>query len=81
VRLGDQVLVTVGASAYLKVRVSPGLDAVVEHQIDNDTELVVEDGPVDVDGYRWWQVSDGSGGVSGWAAEGTTEDRWLTPIE
>lgn len=80
VRLGDEVIVTVGASGFLKVRVRAGLDSVVDHQINNDSELTIVEGPLDVDGYRWWKVSDG-GSVTGWAAEGDDGERWLTPLE
>jgi hypothetical protein len=80
VRLGDDVVVTIGTEGFLKVRIRPGLDSVVEHRILEGTELTVVEGPMDLNGYRWWLISDG-GSVSGWAAEGSGSDRWLTPLE
>ena len=62
------------------MRRQPGLDAPTELQLDPDTQLNVVEGPVEVDGYRWWKVSDGQD-VNGWAAEGDNTDRWLTPLE
>lgn len=80
VRLNDEVVVTVGAEGFLKVRTGPGLNAPVEHQLLYDTQLSVIEGPVDADGYRWWKVS-GGGTITGWAAEGDGADQWLTPLE
>jgi len=80
VRLGDDILVTVGTQGFLKVRANPGLNARVLHNLNDGTQLSIVDGPTDANGYRWWKVSDG-GSVEGWAAEGSDGDRWLTPLE
>ncbi|MCB0199575.1 MAG: SH3 domain-containing protein [Anaerolineae bacterium] len=80
VKLGDEVVVTVGAGGLLKVRAQAGLSSPVEHQIPENSQLSIVEGPVEANGYRWWKVSDG-GSVSGWAAEGNSTDRWLTPLE
>ncbi|MEZ4768364.1 MAG: SH3 domain-containing protein [Caldilineales bacterium] len=80
VKLGDEVVVTVGAGGLLKVRADAGLSSPVEHQIPENSQLSIVEGPVDANGYRWWKVSDGSS-VTGWAAEGNSTDRWLTPLE
>lgn len=80
VRLGDEVVVTVGANGLLKVRAEPGTGSPVEHQVPESSQLSVVEGPVEANGYRWWRVSDG-GSVTGWAAEGDSTDRWLTPLE
>lgn len=81
VRLGDDVLVTVGTTGLLKVRANAGTSSPVQHQVPDKTQLAVVEGPVDADGYRWWKVSSESGSISGWAAEGDAEERWLTPLE
>jgi len=39
--------------------------------------LSVLEGPVDVDGYRWWRV--GNNELSGWVAEGDGTELWLSP--
>ncbi|MEA3337995.1 MAG: SH3 domain-containing protein [Chloroflexota bacterium] len=80
VQLGDEVIVTVESTGFLKLRVKPGLDSLIDHRVQQDTQLSVVEGPVDVNGYRWWLVTDG-GGVSGWAAEASRSERWLTPLE
>lgn len=81
VQLGDDVLVTVGATGVLSVRASAGTSARVAHQVPDKAQLSVIEGPVDANGYRWWKVSNESGNITGWAAEGSGEDRWLTPLE
>lgn len=80
VKLGDEIVVTVGAGGLLKVRAEAGLDSPVEHQVPENSQLSVVEGPIDANGYRWWKVSDGAS-VTGWAAEGNSTDRWLTPLE
>lgn len=77
---GDEVVVTTQRGNVLTIRFQAGLDSVVARRLRAGTRLKVVDGPVDVDGYRWWQVVD-SEGRQGWAAEGDQETRWLTPIE
>lgn len=81
VQVGDDVLVTVGESGLLKVRAEAGINAAVQHQVPDKTQLTVIEGPVEAGGYRWWKVVSESGSISGWAAEGDGEDRWLTPLE
>jgi uncharacterized protein YgiM (DUF1202 family) len=77
---GDEVVVTTHKGNVLTVRFEAGLDSVVARRLRAGTHLKVVDGPVDVDGYRWWQIEDQEG-RRGWAAEGDQETRWLTPIE
>jgi uncharacterized protein YgiM (DUF1202 family) len=78
VRRGDEVVVT--TDQPLSLRFQAGLNAVVDRRVDPGTHFTVSDGPVDVDGRRWWQLVD-KDGREGWAAEGLTNDRWLTPVE
>jgi hypothetical protein len=81
VQLGDDVLVTVGDTGLLKVRANAVTGSPVQHQVPNQTQLSVVEGPIDADGYRWWKVTNTSGNISGWAAEGDGDERWLTPLE
>jgi uncharacterized protein YgiM (DUF1202 family) len=78
VRKGDQVVVT--SDQPLSLRFQAGLNAVVDRRVEPGTRFTVRDGPVEADGRRWWQLVD-KDGREGWAAEGTANDRWLTPIE
>ncbi|MFZ2362239.1 MAG: SH3 domain-containing protein [Anaerolineae bacterium] len=81
VQLGDDVLVTVGETGVLSVRAEAGTSARVQHQVADKAQLRVIEGPVEANGYRWWKVSNESGNITGWAAEGSGDDRWLTPLE
>ncbi len=81
VQLGDDVLVTVGDSGVLSVRASASTSGRVQHRVPDRTQLTVVEGPIDANGYRWWKVANESGNITGWAAEGSGEDRWLTPLE
>ncbi len=77
---GDTVMVTTQEGKVLTVRFEAGVDSVVARRLRRGALLTVLEGPVDVDGYRWWQVQDADG-RQGWAAEGDAETRWLTPLE
>lgn len=79
IQIGDTVLVTVGADGLLKVRSAAGLGGKVQHQVKDGVQLKVEEGPVEADGYRWWKLT--GSGVSGWAAEGSGDEKWLKPLE
>jgi len=80
IQVGDTVLVTVGTDGLLKVRSASGLGGKVQHQVKDGVQLKVDEGPVDADGYRWWKLS-GVNDVSGWAAEGSGDEKWLKPLE
>ena len=47
---------------------------------EDGVQLKVDEGPVEADGYRWWKLS-GVNDVSGWAAEGSGDEKWLKPLE
>lgn len=80
VRLGDTVAVTVPSGVVLAVRYEPSTQALVARRLTAGIILRVVEGPVVVDGLRWWKVS-GPNGISGWAAENDADERWLSPIE
>ncbi len=40
-------------------------------------KVIVQEGPVEADGYRWWSVAD-SGGKAGWVAERDPNTVWLS---
>lgn len=39
--------------------------------------VIVLEGPVDADGYRWWRV--GTNQLAGWVADGDGDVVWLSP--
>ena len=63
----------------LNVRAAPGTQAERVGVLLQAQSVTVRDGPVDADGYRWWQVEN-SEGLVGWVAEGTEDSAWLVPV-
>ena len=53
----------------LNIRQTPGVDGALVEQVAAGGSFTVIDGPMEADGYRWWQLDNGSG-LSGWAIEG-----------
>ncbi len=80
VRLGDTVYVSVAANRSLTVRYEPGSRGFVARRVVGGTLLSIIEGPVSLDGMRWWKVRR-EDGLTGWAAEGDDETRWLKPME
>lgn len=62
----------------LQVRAEPGTDAGVTGSLARRAVVRVESGPVDVDGFTWYEVVDLSS-QRGWAAAGDGTDPWLAP--
>ena len=81
IKVGDDVVVSVGDNGLLKVRAEASLNAAVDYQVANATQLKIVEGPVEADGYRWWKVTNASNSVNGWAADGDKDNRWLKPVE
>jgi hypothetical protein len=61
---GSEVVVT-GAAPCLNVREGPALNQAAVDCIADGTTIVVASGPVDADGYQWWQVDGRAGWVVG----------------
>ncbi len=80
VRLGDVVQVTTANGRNLSIRYEPGVRGLLIKRVVAGTHLQVIDGPVILDNVRWWKVQRADG-LTGWAAEGSTRERWLSPLE
>ncbi len=80
VRLGDVVMVTTASERNLSIRYEPGVHGLLKKRVVAGTHLQVIDGPVILDNMRWWKVQRADG-LSGWAAEGSKRERWLSPME
>lgn len=61
---GDSAVV---ATDVLNVRSEANLDAEIVATLVTDDEVTILDGPVDADGYSWFEVSDGDASL-GWVA-------------
>jgi hypothetical protein len=74
-QIGD--IVTVRAGQPNNVRTEASLSSSITAQFAPGQVARVSDGPVCVDGYRWWYVV--SENLSGWTAEGNATEYWLEP--
>lgn len=63
-RPGAEVVVT-GAAPCLNVREGPALDQAAPDCIPDGTTVIVASGPVEGDGYQWWQLE----GRAGWVVD------------
>lgn len=78
VAAGDRARVTCSGGSN-RLRSCPTLNCSVIGQIPPCGEISVFGGPVDHDGYRWWEVE--YQGTIGWTAEGDGTTYWLEPID
>jgi hypothetical protein len=63
----------------LNVRDAASTQSPVRACLPDGTVVVVRDGPVEFEGYRWWFIE--AGATSGWSAEaGLDGVRWLVPL-
>lgn len=65
-----------------RLRAAPGTHPAntVVTQMQEGTPFIVTGTAYCVDGYRWWPITLDDG-VTGWAAEGTSSEAWLEPLE
>jgi len=61
---GAKVIVG-GTGTCLNVRAAPGIQEAAVDCIADGTVIVLEEGPVDMDGYQWWRPEGRSGWVAG----------------
>ena len=79
IRVGDRVQVTTEEGKLLTIRDGAGQDAPPVARALPGQQFIVRGGPVRDGDYLWWQLEWEQ--IKGWAAEGETSDRWLTPVE
>lgn len=68
----------VTAPAGLNFRDQPNTNANLLGQLGTGQVVSVTEGPVEADGFIWWQLDDDQGNI-GWAAQGDGETEWLSP--
>lgn len=64
----------------LRLRAEPGTGGTVLGSVERGTVVRTTEGPVEIDGFRWYRVVDTTG-RDGWAADGDGSDPWLSSIE
>lgn len=73
--IGAEVYVVNTGSDKLLRRDAPGLNSqILDHALEDGTKLTLLDGPISVDGHKWWYVrQDGNNAMAVVAGE------WLSP--
>lgn len=61
---GAKVVVT-GTGSCLNVRVAAGTNEAAVDCLADGTEVTIDEGPVEADGFQWWRLEDRSGWVAG----------------
>jgi serine/threonine protein kinase len=64
----------------LTLRTEPKATALSDVQVPSGTEVILLEGPVLADGFRWWQV-ELTNGTQGWLVERLSLTRVLVPAE
>ncbi len=72
----DKVVVTLTGVA---LRAFPGTGTTLLREMPRGVQLTLVEAPVDADGLRWWHVRNDT--YDGWAAERTSRERLLAPVE
>lgn len=63
----------------LRMRAEAGTDAALVGTLGRGAPVRVDSGPVEADGFTWYEVTD-LAGRQGWAADGDGVDAWLSSI-
>ncbi len=79
IKQGDRVQVTIDSAQVLTLRDYAGTNTTPVAKVRQGTVFTVRSGPVKQDNLVWWELEGDD--VKGWAAEGSGNDRWLTPLE
>jgi hypothetical protein len=80
-RVGDRVQVTMPAGGQLSVRTLPGTNNPLVARVNAGQQYTVLAGPQQAEGLLWFEIRSDDGTLQGWAADGTGQDRWLSPLE
>jgi hypothetical protein len=67
----------ISAPEGLNVRRDAGVSGDRIGRFQPNERVIVLEGPIDADGYRWWRV--GTNQLAGWVAEGDGDVVWLSP--
>jgi hypothetical protein len=79
-QVGERGRVAFTGGTPSRLRAEPGTDGAVLLQMPEGTAFAVLATPECRDGYRWWQLGL-EDGIVGYAAEATTEEYFLEPVE
>jgi hypothetical protein len=74
--LGQEYTIT-QSGTDLHLRSLPALSGTILRTLQPGDQVVLLDGPVGTDGYRWWKMSVVADGIEGWAVE---HPDWYRPV-
>jgi len=74
--VGERLLIT-PAGVNLNLRDAPALDGAILRQLQPGDVITILAGPVEADGYTWWQMQTADG-ITGWAVN---IPEWYAPVE
>lgn len=78
-RVGGSAQVSNTQGATLRSRRQPSLSAPTTANFKEGERVTVIDGPVEADGFTWWQIEGTSG--TGWSAQQSPDGQtWLQPV-
>ncbi len=79
--VGDTVMITPEGD-NLNMRSGPGPNFQVVEVLPQSNVMIILEGPIDSDGYRWWRVTHyGEPTAEGWIAEGDGNENWLVEVQ
>lgn len=67
-RPGASMRVQLAEGTWLNLRAGPGTNYAVRMLLKDGTHLTILDGPVEAEGFRWWQVRTDKG-KEGWVVD------------
>lgn len=76
IAIGSQIVVT-GAGNNLNARTQAGTSFPIVATLAQGSLLNVVGGPINADGFTWWQVITTQG--NGWIAQGSATENWIIP--
>jgi hypothetical protein len=76
-QIGMAVQIYTEDDEYLNLRDAPTTDSTVLALLESGRQALIIDGPIDADGFRWWQIRVGS--REGWVVEALPEVLTLIP--
>jgi uncharacterized protein YgiM (DUF1202 family) len=80
-QVGDRVVVTMDSGQQLSLRAQPSTNGALITRVDPGRQFTVVNGPQNASGFTWYQIRSDDGTLEGWAADGTGDTRWLSPME
>lgn len=76
---GMQVEVQTVGGEVLYLRDMPSTDAAILRYLYDRNIVVIVEGPIEADGFRWWRVRT-EDGEEGWAAQAVDDVTTLVPV-